>query len=51
MKAHELILYGGKITTLDVGHPQVSAVAIRGDRVWATGGAAGARHLPSSMPT
>jgi len=34
----ELILYNGKITTLDSAHPQVSAVAIANGRIVATGG-------------
>ena len=38
MNAPELILYHGKITTLDRAHPQVSAVAIAGGRIAATGG-------------
>ena len=38
MNAPELILYNGKITTLDSAHPQVSAVAIAGGRIAATGG-------------
>lgn len=36
--APELILYNGKITTLDNAHPQVSAVTIGGGRIIATGG-------------
>ena len=38
MNAPELILHNGKITTLDPARPQVSAVAITGDRITATGG-------------
>jgi len=38
MNTPELILYNGKITTLDGAHPQVSAVAIAGGRIAATGG-------------
>jgi predicted amidohydrolase YtcJ len=38
MNAPELILYNGKITTLDDAHPHVSAVAIAGGRIAATGG-------------
>lgn len=38
MNAPELILYNGKITTLDGVHPDVSAVAIAGGRITATGG-------------
>jgi len=38
MNAPELILYNGKITTLDSAHPQVSAVAIAGGRIVAIGG-------------
>ncbi|HXV19598.1 MAG TPA: amidohydrolase [Desulfuromonadales bacterium] len=38
MKAPELILHNGAITTLDDSHPQVSAVAITGGRITATGG-------------
>ena len=38
MNAPELILYNGKITTLDSAHPQVSAVAMAGGRITATGG-------------
>ncbi len=38
MSAPELILYNGKITTLDSAHSQVSAVAIAGGRIAATGG-------------
>ena len=38
MRAPDLILYNGKITTLDPAHPQVSAVAINGGRIAATGG-------------
>ena len=34
----ELILYNGKITTLESAHPQVSAVAMGGGRIIATGG-------------
>jgi predicted amidohydrolase YtcJ len=34
----DLILYNGKITTLDHAHPQVSTVAIAGGRIAATGG-------------
>ena len=38
MNAPDLILYNGAITTLDEKHPQVSAVAITGGRITATGG-------------
>jgi predicted amidohydrolase YtcJ len=38
MNAPELILYNGKITTLDRAHPEVSAIAIAGGRIAATGG-------------
>ena len=38
MNAPELILYNGKITTLDPAHPEVSAVAMAGSRITATGG-------------
>jgi len=38
MNALELILYNGKITTLDSAHPQVSAVAMAGGRITAMGG-------------
>jgi hypothetical protein len=38
MSAPELILYNGKITTLDSAHPQVSAVALADGRIAATGG-------------
>jgi len=38
MNAPQLILYNGKIVTLDRGHPEVSAVAIAGGRIAATGG-------------
>jgi predicted amidohydrolase YtcJ len=38
MNAPELILYNGKITTLDSAQPQVSAVAIKHGRITATGG-------------
>jgi predicted amidohydrolase YtcJ len=38
MSAPELILYNGKITTLDGSHPDVSAVAIADGRIVATGG-------------
>jgi predicted amidohydrolase YtcJ len=38
MSAPELILYNGKITTLDSAHSQVSAVAIADGRIAATGG-------------
>lgn len=38
MNAPELILYNGKITTLDPGRPEVSAVAINSGRIGATGG-------------
>jgi predicted amidohydrolase YtcJ len=34
----DLILYNGKITTLDHAHPQVSTVVIAGGRIAATGG-------------
>jgi hypothetical protein len=36
--APELILHHGKITTLDRAHPEVSAVAVAGGRIAATGG-------------
>jgi predicted amidohydrolase YtcJ len=39
MKAPELILYNGAITTLDEKQPQVSALAVAGGRVTALGGA------------
>ncbi len=38
MNAPELLLYNGKITTLDDAHPRVSAIAITGGRISATGG-------------
>jgi len=38
MNAPELILYNGKITTLGSAHPEVSAIAITGGRIAATGG-------------
>jgi predicted amidohydrolase YtcJ len=38
MKTPELILHNGTIVTLDDKHPQVSAVAITGDSITATGG-------------
>ncbi len=38
MNSPELLLYNGAITTLDPVHPQVSAVAISGGRITATGG-------------
>jgi predicted amidohydrolase YtcJ len=38
MNAPELILYNGKITTLDNAHSQVSAFAIAGGRIAAIGG-------------
>lgn len=38
MNAPDLILYNGKITTLDVAKPLVSVVAMAGGRVTATGG-------------
>ncbi len=38
MNVPELILYNGKITTLDSAHPQVSAIAIAGGRMISTGG-------------
>jgi hypothetical protein len=38
MKAPELILHNGAIATPDAAHPQVSAVAIAGGRITATGG-------------
>jgi predicted amidohydrolase YtcJ len=38
MNAPELILYNGKIMTLDSAHPHVSAVAVAGGRIVATGG-------------
>ena len=38
MNAPELILHNGAITTLDDGHPQVSAVSIAGGRIVAIGG-------------
>ncbi len=38
MSAPELILFNGKITTLDKAHPQVSAVAMANGRIAATGG-------------
>lgn len=38
MNAPELILHNGKITTLDPARPEVSAVAMAGGRIMATGG-------------
>ncbi len=38
MNTPELILHNGAITTLDDGHPQVSAVSIAGGRIVAVGG-------------
>ncbi|BDV42226.1 amidohydrolase [Geotalea uraniireducens] len=38
MNAPELILYNGRITTLDAARPEVSAIAISGGRISATGG-------------
>jgi predicted amidohydrolase YtcJ len=38
MNAPDLILYNGKITTLNDAQPQVSAVAMSGGRITATGG-------------
>jgi predicted amidohydrolase YtcJ len=38
MNAPEMILYNGKVATLDPARPQVSAVAISGGRIAATGG-------------
>jgi predicted amidohydrolase YtcJ len=38
MNTPELILYNGKVTTLDPAQPQVSAVAITGGQIAATGG-------------
>ncbi|MCM2359333.1 MAG: hypothetical protein NDI77_14380 [Geobacteraceae bacterium] len=38
MRAPDLILHNGAITTLDPARPQVSAVAITGGRIAATGG-------------
>jgi predicted amidohydrolase YtcJ len=38
MNAPDLILHNGAITTLDPAHPQVSAVAITGGQITATGG-------------
>jgi predicted amidohydrolase YtcJ len=38
MNAPDLILHNGNITTLDPLHPQVSAVAVAGGRITATGG-------------
>lgn len=38
MTTPDLILYNGKITTLNVAKPQVSAVAIAGGRITASGG-------------
>ncbi|WP_298437527.1 amidohydrolase [Geobacter sp.] len=38
MNAPELIVHNGKITTLDAARPQVSAVAMAGGRITATGG-------------
>src|SRR6266702_3196836 len=38
MIAPELLLHNGKITTLDAAHPEVSAIAVTGGRITATGG-------------
>ncbi|HEY3491144.1 MAG TPA: amidohydrolase [Candidatus Deferrimicrobiaceae bacterium] len=38
MSAPDLVLHNGKITTLDAAQPQVSAVAMTGDRISAIGG-------------
>jgi predicted amidohydrolase YtcJ len=38
MNGPDLILHNGKITTLDASQPQVSAVAITGERITAIGG-------------
>ena len=38
MNAPELILFNGKVTTLDAVHPQVSAVALAGGRITGIGG-------------
>ncbi len=38
MNAPELVLYNGSITTLDSGHPQVSAVSLAGGHIIAAGG-------------
>ena len=38
MNAPDLILYNGKITTLDSIQPEVSAVAMKGGRITAIGG-------------
>jgi predicted amidohydrolase YtcJ len=38
MNAPEMVLYNGKITTLDEARPYVSAVAVTGGRITATGG-------------
>jgi predicted amidohydrolase YtcJ len=38
MNAPDLILHNGTVTTLDPTHPQVSAVAVTGGRIAATGG-------------
>ncbi|HTY21152.1 MAG TPA: amidohydrolase [Geobacteraceae bacterium] len=38
MNPSELVLYNGKVTTLDSARPQVSAVALAGGRITATGG-------------
>ncbi|HLO25350.1 MAG TPA: amidohydrolase, partial [Geobacteraceae bacterium] len=38
MNAPELLIHNGAVTTLDPAHPQVSAVAIAGGRITATGG-------------
>lgn len=38
MNAPDLILYNGAITTLDTANPEVSATAISGGRITATGG-------------
>jgi predicted amidohydrolase YtcJ len=38
MKAPDLVLHNGKITTLDPSRPEVSALAIFGDRIAAVGG-------------
>jgi predicted amidohydrolase YtcJ len=38
MNAPDLILYNGKITTFDDAHPEVSALAMTGERITAIGG-------------
>lgn len=38
MNTPEVLLHNGAVTTFDVASPQVSAVAISGDRITATGG-------------